>query len=334
MVSISAACTTNGLIAATLGGAGIGLTAVARAASTGELLPSSSFHKYGTPSMILTAAALARAYGSPVGRFFELQTSASILRLAVGGALVGAGSSFGKGCTSGNGIQGLAAMSPASFVFVLTFMACGAAAAALLGSSDAVLGAAAAATLPVDSGSDSIAYELFALAVTLAGGQYAAGKAGSKAGAAILGGAAFSTSLVLSSMPKPSRVLGFLDFTSERGWDPTLMFVMGGALLVAFPLYQALGLAVPTPKKSGAISKWASRPVDARTVLGGVLFGAGWGCAGMCPGPGMVTCGAAIASQSNPVAGLLAAGGVWTAAMFGTKSLVDLAQPKSPSRKE
>lgn len=81
-------------------------------------------------------------------------------------------------------------------------------------------------------------------------------------------------------MPKLSRVIGFLDFTNERGWDPTLMFVMGGALLVAFPMYQALGLAVPTRKKSAAIYKWASRPVDARTVLGGVLFGTGWGCAG------------------------------------------------------
>jgi len=297
----------------------------------GELLPSSTFHAYQTPSMILTAAALTRAYGSPVSRFFELDGNASLLRLAIGGALVGAGSSLGKGCTSGNGIQGLAAVSPASFAFVLTFMVAGAAAAAILGSSDIVLGVASApAPAP---GSDAVAYELFVLSLVLAGGQYMAGKAGAFRGAAVLGGAAFSSSLVLSSMPKPSRVLGFLDFTGKRGWDPTLMFVMGGALLVALPFFQALGLASPFRKKQAKVYKWASRKLDAKTVVGGVLFGAGWGCVGVCPGPGMVTCGAAIASHTT-VSGLLSAGGVWTASMFATKGALDLLAPKPPGHKE
>ena len=118
MISISPACTTNGIIAATLGGMGIGLTAVSRVASLGELLPSSTFHLYGTPSMILTAAALTRAYGSPVSRFFELDGKASLVRLAIAGALVGAGSSFGKGCTSGNGIQGGGPPPPSIHPFV------------------------------------------------------------------------------------------------------------------------------------------------------------------------------------------------------------------------
>lgn len=71
--------------------------------------------------------------------------------------------------------------------------------------------------------------------------------------------------------------------TQERGWDPTLMFVMGGALAVALPLYQALGLARNSNSK--AIADWAARPVTGRgSLLGGALFGCGWGVCGMCPG--------------------------------------------------
>ena len=59
------------------------------------------------------------------------------------------------------------------------------------------------------------------------------------------------------------------------------MFVMGGALVVALPMYQVLGLA----SRSKAIADWAARPVTAKgSLVGGVMFGCGWGLCGMCPG--------------------------------------------------
>merc|ERR1711964_548857 len=87
-------------------------------------------------------------------------------------------------------------------------------------------------------------------------------------------------------MVKTSKVVGFLDFTNtEQGWDPTLMFVMGSALLVATPGYQLLGLA--TNKVDREVAQWSKRPINAVTVFSGALFGAGWGLSGLCPGPVM-----------------------------------------------
>ena len=121
MVIISPAFSQTGVIKALLGGAGIGLTCVSRAAALGELLPSSSWSPVGTPAMILASFGLAKIYGggalpesgSSSPSFFELDGTASVAQLVVAGVLVGAGSSVGGGCTSGNGIQGLAALSPA-----------------------------------------------------------------------------------------------------------------------------------------------------------------------------------------------------------------------------
>lgn len=156
-------------------------------------------------------------------------------------------------------------------------------------------------------------------------------------GASALGGAAFACALVLSAMCKPSKVLGFLDFTNEDwGWDPTLAFVMGGGLLVTVPAYHMLGLRDKTPsgphaRRPGTYlsnGEWARRPVDRNAILGGILFGLGWGLAGLCPGPGIVTCGAALAPPEDGGGGIVlstffASGGVWTVCMFSAKHGLD-----------
>ena len=106
--------------------------------------------------------------------------------------------------------------------------------------------------------------------------------------AAFAAGLVFGVGLILSGMGDPSKVIGFLDVT--RAWDPSLAFVMAGAILVAFFAFalarqrtQALfGGAMPLPQR---------RDVDARLVGGSIVFGIGWGLAGFCPGPAVVSFG-------------------------------------------
>lgn len=99
-------------------------------------------------------------------------------------------------------------------------------------------------------------------------------------------GLLFGMGLLLSGMTDPSKVLGFLDVAGV--WDPSLAFVMGGAVLVglvAFTLAKRrsrslLGAAMQLP---------TSRTLDRRLVLGSLVFGVGWGMAGFCPGPALVS---------------------------------------------
>lgn len=102
-------------------------------------------------------------------------------------------------------------------------------------------------------------------------------------------GLLFGIGLMVSGMTDPGKVLGFLDLAGA--WDPSLAFVMGGAILVgliAFAVAKTrtrsfLGAAMHLP---------TSRDIDRRLVLGSLTFGAGWGLAGFCPGPGLVAMGA------------------------------------------
>ena len=99
-------------------------------------------------------------------------------------------------------------------------------------------------------------------------------------------GLLFGLGLILSGMTDPSKVLGFLDIFGL--WDPSLAFVMGGAIAVGF---FAFGL---TKKRTvnflgGALYLPTSSQIDKPLVIGAVLFGAGWGLAGFCPGPALVS---------------------------------------------
>lgn len=101
-------------------------------------------------------------------------------------------------------------------------------------------------------------------------------------------GLLFGWGLLISGMTDPGKVLGFLDLAGE--WDPSLAFVMGGAILVG-----VAGFAVAKKRTSSflgsAMHLPTSRDIDRRLIIGSLTFGAGWGLAGFCPGPGLVTMG-------------------------------------------
>ncbi|GHC90163.1 membrane protein [Pseudorhodoferax aquiterrae] len=125
---------------------------------------------------------------------------------------------------------------------------------------------------------------------------------------ALLAGLVFGLGLLLSGMADPAKVLGFLDLAGA--WDPSLAFVMAGAIavgLVAFALARhrtrsLLGLAMQLPSGGG---------IDRRLVLGGLVFGIGWGLAGFCPGPALVALGMGEAKAAVFVLAMLAGMGIF-----------------------
>lgn len=140
---------------------------------------------------------------------------------------------------------------------------------------------------------------------------------------ALLSGLLFGVGLVLGGMTQTAKVLGFLDIggiakgvtsTAQSGlWDPSLAFVMGGALLVSVVAFAL------TPRKS---KPWADvkfhlptrDDIDRPLLVGGALFGIGWGLAGYCPGPAL----ASLLSGSTDVVMFVAAmvAGMWLAKRF------------------
>lgn len=105
---------------------------------------------------------------------------------------------------------------------------------------------------------------------------------------ALVVGLMFGLGLCLSGMYDPQKVLGFLDITGV--WDPSLAFVMGGAIAVALPAF-ALAKRRRRSWSGEAIELPPTRPIDLPLALGAVVFGAGWGLSGVCPGPGLVDLG-------------------------------------------
>jgi len=99
---------------------------------------------------------------------------------------------------------------------------------------------------------------------------------------AFVSGALFGLGLTVSRMIDPAKVLGFLDVAGN--WDASLALVMTGALLVMAPAYRiARGRRTPLAAETFHIPE--RRTIDAPLVLGAIVFGAGWGLVGLCPGP-------------------------------------------------
>ncbi|MFN3362370.1 MAG: DUF6691 family protein [Allorhizobium sp.] len=112
---------------------------------------------------------------------------------------------------------------------------------------------------------------------------------------ALASGAIFGIGLSLSGMLDPVRVRGFLDVAGD--WDPSLAFVLGGAVAVAMAgMFVRSRLRNPT--FDDAFHLPATMPIDTRLILGSAIFGIGWGLAGLCPGPAL----AALSLGLAPVA--------------------------------
>ncbi|MEO8738805.1 MAG: YeeE/YedE family protein [Casimicrobiaceae bacterium] len=123
---------------------------------------------------------------------------------------------------------------------------------------------------------------------------------------AFVSGLMFGIGLIVSGMVNPAKVLGFLDLAGR--WDPSLALVMAGAIAVAVPGFFVAGRRHATLLGTPMLLP-ATRTIDARLVIGSVLFGAGWGLAGFCPGPALVALGAgygkAVTFAAAMIAGML-----------------------------
>ncbi|MGL6071368.1 DUF6691 family protein [Craterilacuibacter sp.] len=104
-------------------------------------------------------------------------------------------------------------------------------------------------------------------------------------------GLLFGIGLIVSGMSNPAKVLGFLDLAGA--WDPSLALVMAGAIGVGFFAFR-MASRRSTALLGDRMQLPASRDITPRLVLGSLLFGVGWGLAGICPGPGLVLAGALI----------------------------------------
>lgn len=99
---------------------------------------------------------------------------------------------------------------------------------------------------------------------------------------AFVAGLVFGLGLVISGMSNPAKVIGFLDVAG--GWDPTLLLVMGGALVVTIPGFWLLKRRA-RPLFAARFELPSRKDLDARLIAGAALFGLGWGIGGFCPGP-------------------------------------------------
>jgi uncharacterized membrane protein YedE/YeeE len=118
--------------------------------------------------------------------------------------------------------------------------------------------------------------------------------------------------LVVAGMSDPAKVLNFLDIGAmpSGGWDPSLAFVMAGAIAVAFLGFRAV-LRRPRPLFDSVFHLPGTAGIDRRILVGPAIFGIGWGLAGFCPGPALVALGtgsgAAIVFVAAMFAGMAAA---------------------------
>ena len=137
---------------------------------------------------------------------------------------------------------------------------------------------------------------------------------------ALVVGLLFGVGLIVSGMIDPSKVLGFLDLAGE--WDPSLAFVMAGAVLVGTI---AFGLAAKRSRTLlGDVMRLPSATaIDRRLVLGGALFGVGWGLAGYCPGPALAS---VVLGGPKPV--------VFVLSLLAGMAMFELLEHRSASRRQ
>jgi uncharacterized membrane protein YedE/YeeE len=132
---------------------------------------------------------------------------------------------------------------------------------------------------------------------------------------AFLVGLIFGVGIAISGMINPAKVLNFFDIAGT--WDPSLIFVMGGALITTFIGYRFV-LRRPAPVIEAKFLLPTARDIDARLVGGSAVFGLGWGIAGFCPGAALPALGSGKWEVAAFIAALVA--GIWVARMAQARS--------------
>ena len=119
---------------------------------------------------------------------------------------------------------------------------------------------------------------------------------------AFVAGLVFGIGLLVSGMVNPAKVIGFLDLAGR--WDPSLALVMAGAVAIG-----AVGFVIAGRRKTTVLGTPmllpTTRTIDRRLVVGGTVFGVGWGLAGFCPGPAIAALGAGYAKAAVFVVAML-----------------------------
>jgi|TARA_B100001540_G_scaffold245784_1_gene220981 uncharacterized membrane protein YedE/YeeE len=253
-------------------------------------------------------------------------------RIITAGLLVGAGTGMGNGCTSGHGICGVSRFSVRSMAYTGLFMASGFACATAFATN---------AALGVDSSYAALSHVAIPAAETLTRyGAILASSAAAFLGLGVVGrnlgkksdgdhtpaherlnlvvealsGLVFGVGLTISGMRRAAKVSGFLSATAAS-FDPSLMLVMGGAMAVAIPGFFVAGRrSKPTCGREFTVPK--NKTIDAKLAVGGLMFGAGWGLAGLCPGPAIVS------AAARPTGKLLAWLGAVAVGMFAQSRAV------------
>jgi hypothetical protein len=134
---------------------------------------------------------------------------------------------------------------------------------------------------------------------------------------ALFAGLLFGIGLIVSGMTDPSKVIGFLDIAGK--WNPSLAFVMGGAILVGVFAFR-FAATRPQAMLGGPMRLPIARHIDRRLVLGGLAFGVGWGLAGYCPGPALASL---VTGGSKPL--------IFSAAMLAGMAMFEIRERLSQS---
>eukprot|EP00903_Cladosiphon_okamuranus_P017330 g15967.t1 len=335
----------SGCFEGAMGGAVLGTTTTVMLAATGKLAGLSGIfdgvfsRAKGRGWKVLfisgfTVGGIVAGIVYPAGLDQTGAPSVSTLGYVVAGFLVGLGTRLGNGCTSGHGLCGLPRLSRRSLVATLTFLTSGIATASVLAAWNDSAGGGSAPAATQDA--PVMAARYASLAAAAIGTAFTLSKREERAQwrahlASFLCGGSFAGGLVLSGMVKRAKVVDFLALR-RNSWDPSLMFVLGFgvmASLVGFPLVtRKLGTplcrAPAKTEESGGEGSAAARladkfeiptstELDVPLVLGGWLFGVGWGVGGLCPGPAVVAAtfglpGPALAFMPALVLGMKAAG--------------------------
>lgn len=282
-------------------------------------------------------------YLGPLGEGFSEVAGLGSWTPLVAGLLVGFGTFFSSGCTSGHMLCGLPRFSPRSFISTLIFFS-----SAVLTKTfvpfthpstpicpnDSFLSCFTPPPLPTTSNlltSAALVSSVYAGNVAIS--HLLPASPHSRTLSAIYSGAVFALGLIVSGMANPAKVSGFLHMFGHRTFDPSLLMVMLFALAPNVMVWQrAIRARLQTPKLD---KKWYTptrTDIDLKLLGGSIVFGLGWGLMGICPGPGLVTAVAGAVSGAARTVGITWLAGFW--AGRGAASMIDRVSSKMQNAKK